>query len=152
MWKYPIRLFLLFASVSLAFTQSPNSWRGLVLDKSTIEDATAVLGDPEKLKDKQKLHTVIGDWMDKKRRYEKLEYKKLDKADKVLLFFSDGVLRAIDIDLETKVNPNSLENAYGIGFTPKVSGLAISERLRAQSGEGLSQELPHLLQPCWRCL
>ena len=114
---------LLLLSVS---AQSPDSWRGLTLDKTTIEDAVAVLGEPSKRKEKQNLRTQVNDWLDKSNRYTKLEFKKPQGLDKVTLYFLDGTLRVIDIDLKQKINPNSLEAAYGLGFVPKVSGIEIA--------------------------
>ncbi len=110
----------------LVSAQSPNTWRGLTLDKTTIKDAVAVLGKPSKRKEKQKLRTQVNDWLDKSHRYTKLEFKKPDGLDKVTLYFLDGTLRVIDLDLKEKINPNSLEGAYGLGFVPKVSGIEVA--------------------------
>lgn len=44
--------------------QQPDTWRGLTLNESTVEDATAALGDPDKVRENQKLRTPIGSWID----------------------------------------------------------------------------------------
>lgn len=111
---------------SVATAQQADSWRGLTLDSSSMEDAAGALGAPEKSKRNQKLRTAVSPWLNGDLRFERLEYRKLDGVKKATLYFLEGKLKAIELELERKVNPNSLESAYGIGFVPKVGGLDLA--------------------------
>ena len=110
----------------VANAQSPNSWRGLVLYQSTVEDAIAKLGPPKSTKENQKLRTVISPWLDKSARLTRLEWKDTEGVDRASLYFLGSILKAVEIDLKEKITPAALENSYGIEFVPKVSGLDIA--------------------------
>ena len=101
--------------------KSLDSWGGLHLDKSTPENAIALFGKPSKEKGNQKLNTIIHDlgWLNKDDRYTKLEFKKTEEAKKVTLYFRSGVLKALEIYLSEKGDPNLLESEYGIQFSRK---------------------------------
>ena len=108
-----------------AGAQQPNSWRGLTLDESSIEDAVTALGEPMKRKENVKLRTKISQWLGKKMKFTRLVFKVEGNIDKALLYFRDGNLRVIEIDPKKKINPNSLSDAYGIDFLPKVADIEI---------------------------
>lgn len=120
----------LLLALSLAgnlYAQSPNSWRGLVLDHSTIEEAVSKLGPPNKSGENQKLRAwAIGPWLDNSARFTKLEWKGMEGIDRASLYFRGGVLRAVEIDLKEKITSAALQSAYGIEFVPKVSGINIA--------------------------
>jgi hypothetical protein len=128
-WRCVVRTIItcsfVVVTVCVGLAQSPDSWRGLKLNESTIEDIVSVLGQPNKSKQNQKLHTVVGDWLDKSARYDKLEFRAegVKKAD---LYVRDRKLRAIEIELREKLNPNSLAEAYSIDFVPHMPGLEIA--------------------------
>ena len=123
--KNLIAFSVLLASASL-LAQTPDSWRGMTLDQTTPEEAIEILGKPDKSKDRQKFHTVVGDWLDGDTRYRKLEFKDLDGIKKANLYFDGGTLQVIEIEPREKINPNSLGGAYGVKLIPKVSGLNIA--------------------------
>lgn len=79
---------------------SPDTWNGLMLDESTVEDAVAALGKPQKDKQDQKLTTTISNWLDKESRFRKLEYKKVADVDRANLYFLNDHLKGIEIDLK----------------------------------------------------
>ena len=114
----------------IAQAQQVNSSHGLVLNQSTIEDTISLLGQPQELKENQKLKTPIDAWLDKSARYTKLEFKKQSDLRRLKLFFLKGKLCVIKLELnrKKKINPNSLSRVYGIVFVPKLSrvDLAIS--------------------------
>jgi len=124
--KIILPLIVTFCLNAFSFAQKPDSWRGLKLDVSTPDDAIGKLGNPKKDKTGQKLRTVIGDWINKDLRYRKMEWKNLGGIKKAKLYFNEGLLRAIEIEPREKINPNSLSEAYGIQFLPKVSGLDVA--------------------------
>ncbi|MEJ2082074.1 MAG: hypothetical protein P8Y94_07840 [Acidobacteriota bacterium] len=114
----------LIAMTSISFGQHPNTWHELTLGASSPDDAVSILGRPTKDKGDQKLYADIGNWVDKKARYRKLEFHKLEGMKKVNLYFREKALAAIELELEEKVNPNSLGEAYGVDFIPKIGSLA----------------------------
>ena len=110
---------------SLPAQSSLDSWGDLKLDKWRREDVVALFGKPAKDKENQKLRTVIQDfdWLDKEARYRRLEFKKIQGAKKARLYFKGGFLRAIEIHLAEKSDPNSLQSEYGIEFSLKTSAM-----------------------------
>jgi hypothetical protein len=94
--------FALISAVAVAEGRpdSPDSWNGLMLDESTVEDAVAALGEPRKDKQDQKLTTTILSWLDKNARFRKLEYKKVAGVDRAHLYFLNDHLKVIEIDLK----------------------------------------------------
>ena len=121
-----MRLVVVFLSCCSVLAQSPGSWRDMELDVATIEDAVSILGEPNGQKDDQKLHTVVGDWLDDSKRFDRLEYKNLEGLKKAQLYFLDGKLAAVVLEPEQEINPNALAEAYGVQFIPKVGGLNIA--------------------------
>lgn len=119
--------FFLFPDSSL-LAQTTDGWSGLLLDESTVEDAIKILGTPNRDKNGQKLKTAIGYRVNRDLRCRKLEYKKPPGMDKAELFFLDGKLVAIQLDLKRELNPNSLKHDYGVEFTPELSGVNITVR------------------------
>ena len=79
---------------------SADAWNGLMLDESTVEDAVAALGRPQKDKEDQKLTTTISNWLDREARFRKLEYKKVAGVDHANFYFLDDHLKVIEIDLK----------------------------------------------------
>ncbi len=116
-------VFLVVGTVALG----KDSWNGLKLDQTTVAEAVEIMGvQPASTKERQKLRTVLGSLIDKEHRYVRLEFKKLEKVKKAKLYFLDDILRAIEFELRKKVNPNSLQRAYGTEFMPKISGMEMA--------------------------
>ncbi len=80
--------------------ESPDTWSGLMLDESTVEDAVAALGEPRKDRQDQKLTTTIAGWLDRESRFRKLEYRKVAGVDRAYLYFLDDYLKVIELDLK----------------------------------------------------
>lgn len=107
----------------------PDRWRGLVLDKSTPEDAIRILGTPEKDKPGSVAVFRIKNWLSKQARervFRTLEFKKPAGIDKASLSFLDGKLVAISLDVKKGISPNALANIYGVEFQPAVGTLDIA--------------------------
>jgi len=117
----------LFSGFEL-FAQSADGWHGLLLNESTLEDAIQILGKPNTDKTEQKLQTAIGYRINGDLRYRKLEYKKRKGMDKAELYFLEGKLAAIQLDLRIEMNPNSLADDFGVDFAPELSGVDITLR------------------------
>jgi hypothetical protein len=109
-------LLLTVLSISVA-AQSPDRWKGLVLDESTPENAIAILGKPDADKTDSFRVYKIEDWFTKRireKKWRRLEYKNVEGFDKVILAF-DTKLVFIELNPK-KLDPDVLENAYGIPF------------------------------------
>ncbi len=130
-WKTRIATYLFFTIGALlcipsSSAQQPNSWHGLTLGESTIEEAIAILGTPKKVKENQKLSTPISAWIDKSVRYTKIYFRQVPGFKQVILFFSEDRLTVIQLHFRQKLNPSTLSDAYGIQFVPKVSGIDVA--------------------------
>ena len=114
------RILVLVASWSLLFpalAQESKQWRGLILHESTTRDAVAELGKPKRIRENQKFQTVLEEFVDKSKRYAKLEYRRLEKMKGANLYFLDEKLEIVELTLEQKINPNRLEEIYQTPFS-----------------------------------
>jgi len=98
-----------------------NQWKGLKLDASTQGEAIATLGDPTESEHAQKIRTPVDILLDKKLRFERLVCKKGEAFDRADLYFRDGKLVAILIDLKEQVKAAALGSVYNLEFEPKAS-------------------------------
>ena len=117
----PIYLTLILVlSVS---AQTPDRWRGLILDQSTPGDAINTLGTPAKDSIGKLNGGTIQSWLTKRTKekiFRTLEFKKPEGIDKAWLWFLDGKLVAIMLDVKKGIAPAGLSNIYGIEFYPMV--------------------------------
>lgn len=124
------------AHVAMAQEQDgpkPDRWRGLVLNESTTEDAIRILGQPAKDSMNRISAEPINNWLTKKRKdkiFRTLEFKKPEGVDKALLYFLDGKLIAIMLNVKKGISPEGLSNIYGIQFQPVVSAFDLAMRPR----------------------
>lgn len=108
---------------------APDTWHGLTLNVSTPEDAIRILGKPSSDKANQSLQIFLLDkWLAGKHNqkvFRTLTFKKpeADFAEAQLSFF-DNKLMMISLeakhDDETWVDPNNLNQWFGIKFTPRI--------------------------------
>ncbi|MBW7998455.1 MAG: hypothetical protein FVQ81_18160 [Candidatus Glassbacteria bacterium] len=129
------------------WAQEPDSWHGLTLDRATIEDALTVLGQPNNTKENQKLKTPIHSWIDKSARYSRLQFRRKFGVRRATLYFLDDTLKAIVIFLQERINPNSLSQAYGLDFTPRVPKMKLAfspENYERQAGKIYPKQYPEV--------
>lgn len=103
--------------------EAPDRWRGLVIDEATPEKAVEVLGTPSADKIDSFRVYKIDDWITKatrEKKFRRLEFKNVEGLDKVILAFQDSKLVFIELNPK-KLDPDALENAFGIKFTPTFS-------------------------------
>jgi hypothetical protein len=127
------------------WAQAPDSWRGLTLDRATLEDAVSVLGRPSKVKENQKFRTPVGAWLDKSARYTTLEFKEVAGIKRTKLYFQENTLKVVEIGLREKINPDSLSQAYGLYFTPRVPKMKLAfspENYERQAGKIYPKQYP----------
>ncbi len=131
MKRIPI-LFVFFTVIIYCSAAEPNAWHGLALDIATDEDIIDELGNPNKIKTKQKFRSqLIGESV-KNLRFRTFEYKKKFGIDSVKFYLHLDVqtgkesLRVIQIDLKEKLDPNILEDVYGVEFSLTASGSAVA--------------------------
>ncbi|PYT01088.1 MAG: hypothetical protein DMF63_05350 [Acidobacteria bacterium] len=111
-------LLLIIVLAAATGAQSPDRWKGLVIDESTPENTIAILGKPEADKTDSFRVYKIEDWFTKsirEKKWRRLEYKNVEGFDKVILAF-DTKLVFIELNPK-KLDPDVLENAYGVPFT-----------------------------------
>ena len=109
----------------------PDRWRGLILDQSTPEDAIRVLGRPAKDSMSRLPADPIGNWLTKRHKesiFRALEFKKPEGIDKAWLFFLDGKVVEIMLDVKKGISPAGLSNIYGIQFRPVINAMDIAFR------------------------
>lgn len=119
-----IALVALFSVFSIG--AEPDKWRGMVLDVSTPSDAIKKFGEPKSNKQDRIRVWQINKWISKiqkEKEFRILEYKDIEGFDKARLAFLDSKLVLIDLDFKEKIDPNALQNAYGVDFQPMVSGI-----------------------------
>jgi len=111
----------------------PDRWRGLILDQSTPDDAIRVLGKPASDRLGPVAVFKIQSWLTKRTKqkiFRTLEFKKPEGIDKAWLFFLDGKLVAINLDMKKGISPAGLSNIYGIEFQPMVGAADVGFRPR----------------------
>lgn len=127
-------LVVIFFCVSSVVSQEqggakPDRWRGLVLGESTPEDAIRILGQPAKDSMNRIFAQPIDNWLTKKHKdkvFRTLEYKKPEGIDKAWLYFLDGKLVAIMLDVKKGISPDALGNIYGVEFQPVVGAVDLA--------------------------
>ncbi len=112
-------------SVGLA-QEEAKEWRGLSLGETTPQEARSEMGDPVKVKEKQKLHTEARRWIDRSRRYQRFEYKNWEDFKKVRLYFHNGLLAAIEFEPDYKLKAFELRDRFGMRLYPAVLGLRMT--------------------------
>ncbi len=99
----------------------PDRWRGLIIDESTPEDAVKILGQPKKDALSKMDAPPVGHWLSKIRKekvFRMLEFSKPEGVDKASLFFYEGKLVSILLDVKKGIEPVAMANIYGITFEP----------------------------------
>ncbi len=107
----------------------PDKWRGLVLDESTPEDALRILSLPAKDSTNRIYADPINNWLTKKHKdkiFRTLEFKNPEGIDKAFLYFLDGKLVAIMLDVKKGISPEGLSNIYGVEFQPVVKAVEVA--------------------------
>lgn len=91
----------------------PDRWHNLTLDHSTPNDATRELGKAvsDKTREGKSYKTRI------------LTFKKVAGMKEAQLMFKDGLLVAVLLKPNEKINADALPRIYGLEFVPKFSGL-----------------------------
>ena len=87
----------------------PDSWHGFVLDRAKPVDVIISLGKPSSDKDRG---SKEGTW-------RVITFKKVAGTKEAQLFFHGGVLRAIKLRPQEKIDAAALPNIYGVKFEPK---------------------------------
>jgi len=126
-------LLLLVLTISSVCAQEqdhplPDRWHGLIIDQSTPEDAVAALGQPssDKPENNFKPYPLDKRISTKGKAIRQLQYKNVPGFDLVKLYFADGKLAAIFLDLKEKIAASAIPNNYGIEFEPKISSVETS--------------------------
>ena len=112
-------LFVIFViAINLGMAAEPNSWHGLILDETTYQDITEVLGEPNKVQREEKLPFILHR-IDNEQKFIRLEYKHKFNVNNINLYISmdEDTLVLILLDVSVAINPNSFIEAYDIDFS-----------------------------------
>lgn len=101
-------------------------WRGLTLGETTPEEVRSELGEPDKVKENQKLQTEARRWIDRGRRYYRMEYKDQEGMKKIRLYFHQDRLAVIEFEPDEKIKARSQLDRYGMRLLPLVRGLVMT--------------------------
>ncbi len=124
--KLFIIAFILFAITSSTLAQEKaklNSWRGLVLNQTSVNEAKEKLKVSSKESTSESFKAIIGSkWFgDKKeKKFRKLAFRKFEGFDEVNLYFLDDYLVVIELNLQEDLLASSLIDAYENRFFPLV--------------------------------
>jgi hypothetical protein len=104
----------------------PNRWRGLTLDEASAEEAIQTLGKPAN--DKQDGVGVhpLQRWFRPdltKKIFRRLSFKEVEGFSHVDLYFLDGKLAVVQLQVKAELRPTALGNIYDLEFQPMMSGL-----------------------------
>lgn len=120
-------LFLSFVSFGQTEKPTLNSWRGLILDESTFDDAKTKLGEPTKDKSNEYFTPLVyNKWFGNKPQkiYRKVSFKNIEGFDKIFLYFLENKLVVIEFDLKKDLSASALTDAYESKFYPFVGNYA----------------------------
>ena len=120
-------LFLLASAVMFApliCAQGNNGPRadgfgGLFLNKTSVEDATRVLGKPVSDKTDKLDVSKLAKWLDpkcKEKIFRHLSFKDVGDFSRIELSFLENTLVTIELDFKRNVSPQNLDNIFGLEF------------------------------------
>ena len=101
-----------------------DGWQGLFIDESTPQDAKRVLGEPVNDELDRLNIRVVDRWLSSKQKdkaFRKLTFRRIEKVDKVELFFLDDKLVMMRLDLGPlgeNWSPDSLNARFSVNFIP----------------------------------
>lgn len=130
--KLTLLLVLALAACATAVAQEqdkpmPDRWRGLIIDKSTPEDAFKILGQPASDKtDNFRPYPFDKRISTKGKTFRHLKFKEVKGLDSALLVFTNNKLVGISLDLKEHIAASAIPNNYGIEFEPKIGSLSAS--------------------------
>ena len=119
--------FVVLSSVVLiapiAFAQGNNSradgFRGLILNQTTSEDATRILGQPVADKTDRLDVAKLSKWLDPKHKekiFRQLSFKNVGDFSQIHLSFLENKLMMIDLEFKKILFPSRLNDLFGLEF------------------------------------
>jgi hypothetical protein len=111
-------LSLLTAGTVAQSVASPDGFKALVLNETTIDDAISALGQPDTDKTDSLDVSKIGKGLDAKHKekiFRKLSYKNSDFS-KIELSFLDGKLMMIDLTFKKSYDAEKISNLFAVRF------------------------------------
>jgi hypothetical protein len=103
----------------------PNQWRGLALDEASAEQAIQILGKPAADKQDGVAVRPIQRWFRPdlgKKIFRCLSFKEIEGFNHVDLYFLEGKLAVVQLQVKADLRPAALGNIYGLEFQPMMSG------------------------------
>ncbi|HYX28058.1 MAG TPA: hypothetical protein VE863_05790 [Pyrinomonadaceae bacterium] len=119
----------IFILIALVLTLSPaifaqanpkaDGFGGLVLNKSTAEDATRILGQPASDQTDRLDVQKLGKWLDarqKEKIFRQLSFKNVGDFSRIQLSFLENKLVVIELDFKKTILPERLDKIFGVEF------------------------------------
>lgn len=100
---------------------TPDGFHGLVLNQATAQDAIGLLGQPVADKLGRLEVSKLGRWLEPKHKekiFRHLTFKKIADFRIIELSFLDDKLMMIELEFSKTIQPEKLENVFGVVFTP----------------------------------
>jgi hypothetical protein len=131
-----IALTTILSVFAMAQQAQPDRWKGLVLDETTPQAATELLGQPKDATPQKIRIEKIGDWLGKdiKQELPHMRWENIHGMRTVDAYFLDGKLVALNLTLKTEVRAAALESIYGVEFKHLISNAG-----RKMAGPGAYQ-------------
>ena len=118
-------IFILIAALTLSPTifapgnPKADGFGGLVLNKSTAEDATRILGQPASDQTDRLDVGRLSKWLDAKQKekiFRQLSFKNVGDFSRIQLSFLENKLVMIELDFKKTVLPERLDKIFGVEF------------------------------------
>lgn len=113
----------------------PDGFRGLILNRTTVEDAVLNLGQPAKDGVDRLEVSEAGKWLDakyKEKRFRQLTFKKVGDFRAIQLSFLENRLVMIELDFDKDLSPPRLKNLFGVEFSPVDYGMGLKDKPEQQ--------------------
>jgi hypothetical protein len=137
--------FLLLASGTLAQTvATPDGFKGLTLNETTLNDAMTALGQPDADKIDSLDVSKISKWLEPKHKekvFRKLTYKNHDFS-KIELSFLDNKLVMIDLDFAKRYDAKNISNLFAVQFALLGGPISLPDKPGQMPGGFLATTFP----------
>lgn len=120
----------------------PDAFRGVILDKTTVEGAIDLLGPPAEDRVDKLDVSKLGKWLDPKHRekiFRRLTFRKVGDFKSVRLSFLDGKLVMIDIEYPRSFKLETLRALFDVDFIP----IGFNSELPDEPGQYPNPYLPY---------
>jgi len=112
-------LFSMSVSAQTGNASRADGFRGLILNQTTSEDATRILGKPAADKTDRLDVSKMSKWLDpkhKERIFRQLTFKDVGDFSGIQLSFLENKLMMIELEFKKTILPQRLDSIFGVEF------------------------------------